>query len=296
MSISHDSRKYTYELGFDPELGWGAADIYKKYGNIPVHRIRTKPLPGLATIKDLIKNNDRKTGLCELDDGIMIDKTEYGEHATKFPEKIWGLAKVVRLFGNIPMARIRMDPMPGTATEEDFLRVNDGEDCLCELIDETLVEKTMGAQESALAMRLAFFLSSYLAKNNIGLILGADGFIRFLSKQIRLPDLSFFRWDQFPDNREPEESVWNYIPRLVVEILSKGNPKKEMNKKLADYLKANVPLIWYIDPRKNQVAIYSGNETPIILGVNDILDGGQILPGFQVPLTELFTGRKGPQQ
>jgi len=187
-----------------------------------------------------------------------------------------------------------MNPPPGTATEEDFLRVNESEDCLCELIDGTLVEKTMGAQESALAIRLAFFLSSYLAQNNIGLILGADGFIRFLPKQIRLPDLSFFRWDQFPNNQEPDESVWSYIPRLVVEILSKGNPKKEMNKKLGDYLKANVPLIWYIDPRKKQVAVYNGAETPIILGENDFLDGGIVLPGLQIPLRELFTGRKGP--
>ena len=60
--------------------------------------------------------------------------------------------------GGVPLNRIVFDPWPGTATEADVIRLDDHEDRLCELIDGTLVEKTMGFEESVLAVRIGYLL------------------------------------------------------------------------------------------------------------------------------------------
>ena len=65
--------------------------------------------------------------------------------ATLAPPTVWTAADIVRRFGPIRMDRIRTNPPPGLATEEDVIEIHDREDRLCELIDGVLVEKTMAA-------------------------------------------------------------------------------------------------------------------------------------------------------
>jgi len=72
----------------------------------------------------------------------------------KTPATEWTVADLQRRFGPIPFSRIRQNPAPGTATEDDVLWLNDHEDRLCELVDGILVEKTVGLEESWLAGRL----------------------------------------------------------------------------------------------------------------------------------------------
>ena len=83
----------------------------------------------------------------------------------------------VRL-GRIPLERIRLHPAPGTATEDDVVRVDEHENRLCELVDGTLVEKAMGAEESNVAWLIGSFIGAYLAQNTLGTCLGVDGFLR----------------------------------------------------------------------------------------------------------------------
>ena len=59
------------------------------------------------------------------------------------------------LFGPIPAWRIRSEPAPGTATEQDVIEIEKREKCLCELVDGVLVEKTAGNDESCLASELS---------------------------------------------------------------------------------------------------------------------------------------------
>jgi hypothetical protein len=54
---------------------WSLADFWKGIGRIPLHRIRMVPPPGTATEKDLLSMNDRTNRLCELIDGVLVEKT-----------------------------------------------------------------------------------------------------------------------------------------------------------------------------------------------------------------------------
>lgn len=136
-----------------------------------------------------------------------------------FPSN-WTLANLQEHLGGIPLGRIRLYPVPGTATEEDALRLDDKEDCICELVDGILVEKETSYYESILAMLLGHLLNDYLESNNRGIVSGADGQIRLLPTKMRVPDVDFIRWDRFPDGKLPKDRVCRIAPDLVVEILS----------------------------------------------------------------------------
>ena len=78
----------------------------------------------------------------------------------------------------------------------------------------------------------------------------------------------------------PDDAVLSIVPDLVIEILSSGNTKKEMDKKLSLYFAAGVRLVWYADPKKRQVWVYDGVDHGVCLDHTATLDGGVVLPGF----------------
>jgi len=212
---------------------------------------------------------------------------------TVMPSVLWPnettVADLVEQLGDIPLARIRMNPLPGTATEADLLGLlNGSKKTLCELIDGTLVEKVVGSLEAYLALRLGRFLDQFLEANDFGIAYGPDGPFRILPKQVRLPDVSVFTWESLPDKTVPTEAVPELVPDLAIEIYSEGNTKKEMQRKLRDYFLAGVREVWIIYPKKRSAEVYSSPEKKKAIKPTQALKGGDILPGFELHLTKLF--------
>jgi Uma2 family endonuclease len=197
-------------------------------------------------------------------------------------------AEMQNQLGGIPLERIRVVPPAGLATEADLLRVQNQEGRTCELIDGTLVEKTMGYYESMLALTLGYFLKDYLKRNDLGILLGADGALRILADQIRIPDIAFISWRHFPGRVLPSEPVPSVAPDLAVEVLSAGNTNREMERKLDDYFAAGVLLAWFIEPTSQSITVYESRQRSKSLTIQDTLDGGNVLPGFQLPIKQLF--------
>jgi Uma2 family endonuclease len=81
---------------------------------------------------------------------------------------------------------------------------------------------------------------------------GTDGPFRLLPGNVRYPDFAFVSWSSMPGGKTPVEAIAPFAPDLAIEVLSKGNTKKEMDRKLHDYFSAGVKLVWYIDPKKNR--------------------------------------------
>src|SRR5688572_11268819 len=101
---------------------------------------------------------------------------------------VWTAVRLAERFGPIPLYRIRTTPRPGEATEEDVFEIHDREDRLCELVDGILVEKTMGAYESMLAVEIARLLKNFVKPRKLGTVLGADGMLKLAPGLIRIPD------------------------------------------------------------------------------------------------------------
>lgn len=190
--------------------------------------------------------------------------------------------------GHIPLHRIRLYPPPGTAALADVLAVQEQEDRLCELVDGVLVEKAMGYYESRLALLIGYFLEAFLQLHDLGIVLGADGMLQLLHDQVRIPDVSFLSWVHFPDRELPSEPIPRLVPDLAVEVLSASNTAQEMNRKLQEYFAAGTQLVWYVDPEAQGITVYTAPEQWIELGIEDVLDGGNVLPGFQLSIRELF--------
>ena len=112
------------------------------------------------------------------------------------------VADLLESLGDIPPERIRMRPPPGAATEDDVLAVHASEKRLCELVDGVLVEKPMGYDESRLAAEL-IYAWSIPSPPNLGTAAGADGMMRLLSGLVRIPDVSFVRWEHLPESYGP---------------------------------------------------------------------------------------------
>jgi len=108
-----------------------------------------------------------------------------------------------------------------------------------------------------------------------------------LGDTVRSPDTAFVRREQLPDGGIGSGWV-SVAPDLVVEILSPSETASELEEKVRDYRAAGTRLIWVIDPATRIVSVRRTGGTDMRLTEIDVLDGGDVLPGFTIPVTRLF--------
>lgn len=205
-------------------------------------------------------------------------------------ETTFKMSDLLRSLG-VSANRVVLDPLPGTATLRDLARFNDTKvnDRLYELVDGTLVEKVMGYRESFIAGVILEALRAYSRENgDLGLVVGADGTVRLFKKICRAPDVSFTYWDRLPDRKVPTAPIPDLAPDLAVEVLSRRNRPGEMKRKLKDYFRAKVRCVWHVDPATRTVLVFTSPTNPVELGEDDTIDGGEVLPGFELPVATLF--------
>jgi Uma2 family endonuclease len=201
----------------------------------------------------------------------------------------WTATRLAERFGPIPLYRIRTSPRPGMATEDDVVEIHAREDRLCELVDGILVEKAMGAYESMLAVEIAALLRNWVKPRKLGTALGEAGMLRLAPGLVRIPDVAFLSMEKFPRGRFPKGAIAALAPDIVIEVLSDSNTKQEMDEKLEDYFSHGARLVWYVDPPPRTIEVYTGLVTPPrLLTEADVLDGGEVLPGFDLSIRELF--------
>lgn len=199
------------------------------------------------------------------------------------------LSELWESLGEVPLERIRLQPPPGTATEEDVIRVCESKfGRICELVDGTLVEKTVGFYESRVALTIARFLDEHAEKHDLGIVLGPDALVRVDPAQVRLPDVSFFSWKHFPGRRRPRGQILDQVPDLSVEVLSPRNTQREMERKRRENFLGGCQLVWEVDPVKKQARVYTAPDESRLVRRSGKLEGGDVLPGFELSLADLF--------
>jgi Uma2 family endonuclease len=204
--------------------------------------------------------------------------------------KIDNVAELVFQLGSVPLSRILLHPPPGKATEANLLRLLDREPKrLCELIDGTLVEKSVGIRKSNIGVTIGAHILNYLNDNDLGFATDAGGPYRLKTNHVRLPDVAFIAWSRFPSRDAALEcSIAPVSPNLAVEILSESNTKKEMTRKVEQYLASCVELIWIVDPKKRLVTVHRPDAEPETLTPKDKLKGDKVLPGFKLEISKFL--------
>jgi Uma2 family endonuclease len=201
---------------------------------------------------------------------------------------LWTASEVIARFGDIPIARICTNPPPGAATEADVIEWHDRHDRLFELIDGTLVEKAMGWKESELAIIIATLLRNFVAEHRLGKVFGPDGMVRMKPEQIRIPDVAFISKQRFVGRTLTPGAFWELGCDLAVEVISPSNTRREMERKLSDYFIAGVGLVWLVYLKSREVVVHTSPNHAVTLQGEDVLDGDKVLPGFSIPVAELF--------
>jgi Uma2 family endonuclease len=102
-----------------------------------------------------------------------------------------------------------------------------------------------------------------------------------------IPDVAFIREERLPPKEMRQD--WTRVPPdAVVEVKSPSNTRQEIERKLAVYLAAGVRLVWVADTDQETIAAYAPDGSSRVYRVGEELDGGDVLPGFRVPVAELF--------
>jgi Uma2 family endonuclease len=146
----------------------------------------------------------------------------------------------------------------------------------------------MGWTESLLAGWLIHLLYLFLDKHDLGILTGEQGPFRLWPGLVRMPDVAFISWDQLPNRKIPKKAIPDLYPDLAVEVLSRKNTKAEIDRKLHEYFRSGTRLAWVVNPRKRCVSVYTAPDQFRLVKEDQSLDGGDVLPGLNLPLRDVF--------
>jgi Uma2 family endonuclease len=196
-------------------------------------------------------------------------------------------ADLLHNLGDVPAHRVLWRSYP--ATEADVVRLAHGTPRrLCELVDGVLVEKAMGFREAMLATWIGTCLNNFVRPRKIGYVAGADALMRIFPGVVRLPDVCYVAKKSLPSPSAHNVSVAEFAPDVAVEVLSDANTPAEIARKRREYFTGGTKLMWVFDPKTKTVTVYSGPNEGNTLSITDVLDGGAVLPGFQLSVADVY--------
>ena len=146
-----------------------------------------------------------------------------------------------------------------------------------------------GGRHGYTAMNTGIVLGAYVKLNGLGRTFATEtGFILQRSPDtVRAPDVAFIAQSRLPVDDIPD-SFLEIIPDLVVEVISPGDSRREVEEKMADWLRSGVRLAWAIYPATRSATVYRPNGAAYQLSELDSLNGEDVVPGFSCRVGDLF--------
>ncbi len=140
-------------------------------------------------------------------------------------------------------------------------------------------------------MQLAVALGNFANSRQLGIFFAArTGFtLQQNPDTVRAPDVAFVAQSRIPEEGVPETGFWAIAPDLVAEVVSPNDRMTEIQDKVTDYLAAGVRLVWVVDPKTETVTVYQSLKQVKVLVAEDVLEGEDVLPGFELALKKLFS-------
>lgn len=168
-------------------------------------------------------------------------------------------------------------------------------DTLFEVIDGEVRElPPMGVYEVWIASELVRLLGNFAEEQDLGRVASEMLFdLRPHVERSRRPDVAFVSFERWPrDRRVPRgEHAWQVVPDLAVEVVSPNDRAVELLVKIQEYFRSGVRLVWVLDPEQGHMCVSDSPTSSRILIAGQDLDGGDVLPGFRLPLSRLLDER-----
>ena len=164
-------------------------------------------------------------------------------------------------------------------TAEDLLRLY-SKGVRGELIRGELCE-TMpcGGKHGEVVVNMVIPMGSHTKSRRLGRLAAPD--------TVREPDIAYISAERLPLDVEVT-GYYEVVPDLVVEVVSPGDSAREVMDKALMWLSYGTRLVWAVNPGSRTVDVYRPGERTVTLGVDDVLDGLDVLTGFTCPVSEIF--------
>jgi Uma2 family endonuclease len=174
-------------------------------------------------------------------------------------------------------------------TPEDLLTMPDGD--RYELVDGQLVERNMSLWSSFVAGRIHRIIANCCEDQPHGWVLPEGTSYQCFPdapNKVRKPDVSFLSLNRLTQEQATQEGHVPLPPDLAVEVLSPNDLAYDIARKVDEYLKAGVRLVWVVIPKTCSVVVYRADGSVSMYREQDEITGEDVLPGFRCLVAAFF--------
>lgn len=152
---------------------------------------------------------------------------------------------------------------------------------------ELLTMSPAGEEHGAVIMNLTLPLAQHIKANDLGVVYGAETGFKLASNPdtVLAPDIAFIRRERVGSLSKGFRSG---APDLAVEVISPGESRSRIEKKVERWLRGGALGVWVVNPQTRTVAVHRPDSETRLLSEQDELTGENIVPGFGFPVSEIF--------
>ena len=146
-----------------------------------------------------------------------------------------------------------------------------------------------GSEHGYVAINIGASLNSHVRTNDLGRVYAAETGFKLASDPdtVRAPDAAFVSRDRV-EKAGRVAGFWPGAPDLAVEVISPGDTHAQVVEKALAWLEAGCRMVLAADPERRTVTVYRSLENIRILTENYIIDGADVVPGWKLPVAEIF--------
>jgi Uma2 family endonuclease len=147
-----------------------------------------------------------------------------------------------------------------------------------------------GSEHGVTIMNIGVPLGHFVKTHALGIVFGAETGFKLASDPdtVRAPDVAFIRRDRIPESGIPK-TFWPGAPDLAVEVMSPGDTYTEVEDKVHEWLDAGALMVIVANPRNRSLKVHRSRTDMTLLAEGDEFDGGDVVPGFKIRVSEFFS-------
>lgn len=146
-----------------------------------------------------------------------------------------------------------------------------------------------GNVHGRIAVNMTTPLDQHVRENGLGVVFAAETGFKIASNPdtVRAPDVAFVRRERVEATGDVE-GYWPGAPDFAVEVVSPNDPYTEVEEKAGDWLEAGVRMVVVVDPRNRTASVRRSSSEITVLSENDTLEGSEVVPGWSLPVRDIF--------
>jgi len=173
-------------------------------------------------------------------------------------------------------------------SDEQFMSLTENDNCYEYIDGELVIVANSGVEHGYLALTLGYFLTGFVRTHKLGITCDSSTAFKMKTGNKRSPDLGFIAKERLEGLKRLPKGFFEGAPDLAIEIISPNNTFEEIHNKLVEYFENGTRLVWILLPDEECALVYNKPKPSKLLQLEDSLDGENVIPNFNLPLSELF--------